>query len=49
MRKEMILVALLYVTLCAKAFIYLVNPFKNLSRAIPITDKQSDSAVYDLP
>ena len=45
----MILVAILYVTLCAKAFIYIVNPFKNLSRAIPITDKQSDSAVYDLP
>ena len=49
MRKEMILVVLLYVMLCAKAFIYLVNPFKNLSGAIPITVKQSDSEVYDLP
>lgn len=45
----MILVVLLYATLCAKAFIYLVNPFKNLSRAIPITEKLSDSEVYDLP
>lgn len=45
----MILVVLLYVMLCAKAFIYLVNPFKNLSRTIPITEKQRDSEVYDLP
>lgn len=45
----MILVVLLYVMLCAKALIYLVNPFKNLRGAIPITVKQSDSEVYDLP